>query len=268
MREPIPGDHGGHRSQPSVAVLDDVPADVEIVPDNIRALASLYQTAMLEEMKLFATIDKVVEHFWMGVLPISRSDAGDALYRYHRDAPQRLSEGDRRSLYGRTLGIAIGSIDEPKRNHEFAERWARCLAAISRYGHDGARAPVLEAALALAHNGSSHGFGIAHFAAVELGDTVRRILRVLSSAEILAAYGVSSLWQLVERISQQYLGGAADGPRYRTMADAGLHVLRWLGDNALRLVDAPDAVTIDDGLVKAVERWLAASGASSDASRS
>jgi hypothetical protein len=69
--------------------LDEgTPAD--IVPDNVRALAVIYSAAMIEELKLFAVADKVVEQFVLGAVPVSRGPAGDALYDY---LPLRCARG-------------------------------------------------------------------------------------------------------------------------------------------------------------------------------
>src|SRR5262249_55688655 len=49
--------------------------DYQIVVDNIRAMQPIYFAAMLEELKVFQVVDKLVELFQNGVLPISRGAA-------------------------------------------------------------------------------------------------------------------------------------------------------------------------------------------------
>src|SRR5207244_523461 len=119
----------------------------------------------------------------------------------------------------------------------------------------------------LAVNLSLHGYGVAHFAAQELRGRIEEILDMLSSAEILAAYGVRDVWQLVERVSTIYLGGALNGVRYRTTAQSGGQIILWLADHAniLASVADPSSATLNQlfrdtgptGIQVPVERWLA-----------
>ena len=77
---------------------------------------------------------------------------------------------------------------------------------------------VAKAATDLAVNLSLHGYGVGYFAAVELQKFVREVLSMLSRQEVMAAYGTTTVWQLVERVSELYLGGSVNGVRHRTMA--------------------------------------------------
>jgi hypothetical protein len=108
--------------------LDD-DGDV-IVADNIRATRALYASAMLEEIKLFSVVDRLVEQFASGKLPLGRGNAGKRLYQYWKNAPSRLSESDRRNLYSRTFGLPGGEgVAAP--NQEFADLWLRFVAAVA-----------------------------------------------------------------------------------------------------------------------------------------
>src|SRR5205085_5155061 len=82
--------------------------DFEIIADNVRALQPAYFAAMFEELKVFQVVDKIVELFQNGILPIGRGEAGNALFKYWKETATRVSEQERRSFYARTLGIVGG----------------------------------------------------------------------------------------------------------------------------------------------------------------
>lgn len=250
--------------------LPDLEAGTEadIIGDNVKALSAIYFAAMLEELKFFSVMDKVVEQFMNGALPIKRSSAGDPLYRYHREAQIRINEFERRGLYARSFGVAQGSVDEPMPNREFSDSWVRFLSAVSLYGRElksterkqVSGEQVFKTARDLAVNLSLHGFGLAHFAAVELQNLVKSLKDTLSNVDVLAAYGVRDVWQLVERVSNMYLGGAVNGVRQRTMATSGAAIIQWLAISAPSLIGSYRNLLIDDVLISHVERWLAVTG--------
>jgi hypothetical protein len=250
--------------------LPDLEAGTEadIIIDNVKALSAIYFSAMLEEMKLFAVMDKVVEQFMTGALPIKRSSAGDPLYRHHREAPLRINEFDRRGLYARSFGVAQGSVDEEMPNREFNDLWIRFLSAVSIFGREQdstemkrvSQEQIFKTARDLAVNLSYHGYGLAHFAAIELQSLIKTVKDTLSHPDVLAAYGVRDVWQLCERVSNMYLGGAPNGVRHRTMAQAGAAIIQWLALSGSSLVGSFRNLNVDDTLRSHVERWLSVTG--------
>lgn len=245
---------------------------VDIVAPNVLAVAGLYRAAMLEEMKLFAVADKVAEHFTIGMIPISRGPAGDRLFTWIREAPNRFSEVERRGIYGRVLGLAQGNAQNSLPNREFSDLWIRFLSIVSVLSREvdiniprsATGEQALKAARDLAVNLSLHGFGVAHFAAVETQQLVQQVLDMLQQSEILSAYGTTDYLQLVDRLSGMYLGGSVNTVRYRTMAQSGFNIMRWLADHAPQLsssnLSRPADLFDDRALVDNVERWLAVTG--------
>lgn len=263
---------GATEGSPSAIDIDlpdlEAGTEADIIADNVKALSAIYFSAMLEELKFFAVMDKIVEQFMNGSLPIKRGSAGDPLYRYHREAQIRINEFERRGLYARSFGVAQGSVEEELPNREFNDLWIRFFSAVSLYGRElksverrmVSTEQVFKTARDLAVNLSLHGYGLAHFAAVELQTLIRSTKDTLSNPEVLSAYGVRDVWQLVERVSGTYLGGSVNGVRQRTMASSGAAVIQWLAASAPSLVGAYRNLLIDDVLISHVERWLAVTG--------
>lgn len=271
LAQSLAGASDGRQSSIDIDLPDlEAGTEADIIGDNVMALSAIYFAAMLEELKFFSVMDKVVEQFMSGMLPVKRSSAGDPLYQYHRAATTRINEYERRGLYARSFGVAQGSVDEPLPNREFNDLWFRFLGAVSRYGREKdaksyiaqtvSQEQVFKGARDLAVNLSYHGYGLAHFAAVELQELVKLIKDALSTPDVLAAYGVRDVWQLVERVSNAYLGGNANSVRQRTMATSGSQIIRWLSQKAPSLVGPVGQLIIDDAVISHVERWLAVTG--------
>jgi hypothetical protein len=252
--------------------LPDIEQDsgADIVPENLQALSALYFAAMLEELKFFAVADKVAEQFTQGMLPMSRGPGGHAIYDYIRGTPERFTEAERRGIYARAFGIAQGSVNEPMPNREFNELWLRFFSAVSMWERleDSTERrivtppQVFKNARDLAVNLSLHGYGIAHPAAIELQNDIKGIISMLSYPDVLTAYGVRDKWQLVERVSQMYLGGAANGVRQRALAQSGKTVIQWLATKHVALGNPYGQFDLaqERDLLFNVERWLAVTG--------
>src|SRR6185436_5717349 len=97
---------------------------------SIRAVGPIYAAAMLEELRLFDVMDRLVSLYQSGRLPIRRGPAGERLYQYWKQQPPRLSQPERRSLYSRVVGVG-GEDADATANREFADLWLRFIASVS-----------------------------------------------------------------------------------------------------------------------------------------
>jgi hypothetical protein len=288
---------GGVPSAMGIDLPDlEAQADVEIVSDNIRAMQAIHFASMLEEMKLFQVVDKLVELFQNGLLPFGRGRAGDLLYGYWKKSTNRLGEVERRNLYARGFGLPGGDASIANPNREYSDLFLRFASAVSQYVRqftvdDMLRSgtpfrvneeAVRKAGADLAANLSLHGYGIAHFAATELQGQINEIISILGDPEVKNAYGGRDMWQVVDQVAALELGGARNGTRYRTMATSGAIVIRWLAERSsilrsgygqplLNMMEIrrpsprpagskPTTNPTDRDLVDAVEQWLAITG--------
>ena len=256
----------------------DVSADTEIVADNVRVVQAIYFAYQLESMRAFQVVDRLVELFQQGLLPLGRGQARKLLQRYG-SGHDRLSEGERRDLYARALSAPGGDASDPRPNREFPTLWLRLISSVAmleceRSGSatDGpvmaARAAVARAARALAANASTHGAGLVS-AARRLSVDANALRAVLETPEIRQAYGARDMWQVIDQVAVTELGGSVSVTRYRQLAHAGSAVLQWLADHADALSKPATSyaeLPLDGSdLVYAVEQWLAASGTDDDA---
>jgi hypothetical protein len=275
----------------SAVDLPDVDAriNVEIVVDNLIAIQGLYFAAMLEQLKMFAVVDKLVEQFVRGQLPLGRGNAGKTLYNYWKKNPSRLTEIERRNLYMRTFGFSGGDSSAGTANAEFADLWIRFLSSVSIFARKltiddffRSQEEIIRSGRDLARNLSLHGCGIAYFASIELQEQIREIIGLLSDDEIKTAYGARDMWEVIDRVASLEPGGAKNRAAYRAIATARAIIIKWLAANSEKLITQgqvaflnvpalcnrppatvdrePIASPTDCELVDACESWLAAAG--------
>ena len=291
----------GQDAQPSDITINlpDLEQDVsnfEIITGNIFALQPAYFCSMLEELKVFQVVEKLVELFQNGVLPVVRGDAGNLLFAYWKDAALRVSEAERRGFYARSLGFPGGDADSP--NRDFKDLFMRFVSAVSSFVRQNTVDNILRSNIPgaisqqqvrksgrdLATNISSHGYGIAYPMATELQKEINNVMAILKNDEIQNAYGAKDMWQLVDQVAGLELGGAKNSVKYRTMASSGATVFAWLATRAqqlsstsympildiTQLFNAPSFSTkpttnpSDFDLVGACDQWLAVTGTQED----
>ena len=269
--------------------LDNL-ADQNIVRENIRVMGPMIVSAMFEELKVFQVVDRIVEQFQRGMLPVGSGSAGRLLYNYWREAPNRMSEQERRDFQTITLGVPGGNPNALV-NRDFNDLWIRFVSSVSSYVRQNdvdtllrssvpgsiSQQQVRKAARDLAANLTLHGYGMAHYAAREIQAQVSFVIKLLQDKEILAAYGARDMWQVIDHVATYDLGGAKTSSRYRTLATCGTIIIEWLAKRA-KEISKPTGMLInlaevrspieelnhratvnpsDYDLVNACELWLA-----------
>jgi hypothetical protein len=241
--------------------LPPLAAPSGIQPQNVLAAGVIYAAYELEQLKSFAVLDRIVEQFQRGALPISRTSAGQALTRYIQNGPNRLSATERGAVYARALGKG-GDQQGTIVNRDFDRLWARFLSAVGAHARASRRrVDIRKAGRDLASNLSLYGYGIGYFAAKELQDQIAEVAKVLSLADVRAAYDARDMWQVIDRVAASELGGARNAARHRTLATSGLEIIRWLAASGR---SRPQTGVPSCALVKACEAWLGANGDGGD----
>jgi hypothetical protein len=234
--------------------------DVEIIRENLDAAQAIYFAYQLEEARMPQVIERIVELFRSGLLPLSYGKAGDYLYGYYKKASERITEGERRDLYMRAFGAPGGdpSLNQP--NREFSELWLRFVSAVSSFGRQlsydrifrsavpmgVSQEQVRKAGRDLAASLSRNCYGIAYQFSKELKTLIIEYRDLLSDPEIRGAFGARDMWQVIDQVNANYLGGARNSHRYRTQAKSGAVVIAWLGNNHQRLTNGySDVVSVN-----------------------
>ena len=287
----------------SISLPDfNLSTEYEIQEKNVEAFGPMICAAMLDELKAFEVVDKLVELSQIGVLPTGLSGAGKMLYDYWKSAPNRMSDAERRNFYSLTMGIPGGSVNGAA-NRDFNDLWIRFVSSVSNLVRQRStdfllranipnslnQQQVRKSARDLALNLSSHGYGMVAFAARDLQQQINTMIELLGHPEVRSAYGARDMWQVIDQVAALELGGARNSARYRTLATCGAIITKWLSkkDNIKRFNSATSAdkvIDVDEvlsanphsagvdatknptdyDLVNACELWLADTAVSDD----
>lgn len=217
--------------------------DSEIESDNIRAVGMLYAGYHLEQMRLFDVVDRIMEIFMNGQLPIGVGAAGAALDDYYWTSEDRMSQAARYSHYSRVLGVAGGDVSrEVQPNTEFNNLWLRFLSSVAEYDRQQRVADLLntnngqrslattiehvrKAGRDLAANVSLYGWAATHYAAKRLSHQIELSFNILRQPAIQRAYAATGPFQVIERVAAAEFRQVPNIVRHRTMADAGNGIL-------------------------------------------
>jgi hypothetical protein len=264
----------------------------EIVSANLRALETIYFTAMLEEARLFDVVDRLVAMFSRGMLPLGPGRGGAMLYRHWKGHHSRLTTEQRRNVYARAFGLPGGDADVIP-NREFNDLWMSFVSIVGMYSAELQSLPpgersvgpeeVLVSGRTLAVNLSTHGHGLAWFAAQDFKAEIQQVMELLSDAELQSAFDAKDPGQVIHNVAASELGARPNVPRAHTRATSGLIIIRWLANRRARLlrprsanilrhediVEGRTAASLnkkatvyptDSDLVTACERWLGVTG--------
>ena len=226
--------------------------DTAIVPETIRALGALYYAARLEDLRMFDVVDRLVERFLDGLLPIGQHSEAIQEWLAIRTSP---SHQERRNLYAQAFGLPGGDPGGLP-NREFGDLWLRFLAAVAAL--DGDQRHARAAAQDLAVHLSARRGPAAMAGPVER--QTRKAIDVLSDREIQRAYGARDVAGLIDSVALTEFGGAQNSARALTEANSGVTVFAWLAARSTEPTDAD--------LVNACEQWLAVAGIGAWLSRS
>ena len=223
--------------------------DVEIVRENLDAAQAIYFAYQLEEARMPQVVERIVELFRAGLLPLSYGKTGDYLYSYYKKSSERITEGERRDLYMRAFGAPGGdpSLNQP--NREFNDLWLRFVSSVSSFGRQltvdrmfrsqiplsVSQEQVRKSARDLAASLSRNCYGIAYQFSKELKVLIIEYRDLLSDPEIRSSFGARDMWQVIDQVNANYLGGTRNSHRFRTQAKCGAVIIAWLSKNHQRL---------------------------------
>lgn len=227
----------------------------QVIKDNVSLFGAMIFASMLDELRAFQVVDRLVESARRGEISLIKGDAGTQLYKYWRDAPNRMSDIERQTFYAMTLGIPTGQPGVTV-NTEFQDLWLRFVSSVSSLVRESrvdqllrSQLPsainqqrVKKAARDLTSNMSLYGYGMAFYAAVDLQKQINEMIKLLDDKELRSVYGARDMWGVIDQVAQTELGGARNSSKYRTLATCGAIITRWLAENLGRLRDPTTAV--------------------------
>jgi hypothetical protein len=222
----------------------------EVEGNHCRLMGSFIFASAFEELKAFQVVDTLVAMSQRGELSLIRGAAGTQLYNYWREAPNRMSEGERQTFYAMTLGLPTGQPGVAV-NTDFQDLWLRFVSSVSSLVRESRvdqlirsalpvainQQQVKKAARDLALNMSSRGYGMAFYAAADLQKQINEMIALLQDSELRAAFGARDMWGVIDHVAQTELGGARNSSKYRMLATSGAIITTWMANHTDRLRD-------------------------------
>ena len=224
----------------------------KIVPSNLRAASLLYAARHQEEMGLFQAADTVAAAIISGTTKPKTKGSGastaEARARaYVAGRGERLTPTERASFIqlvgdGVQMDFEVVASDSAKQMEAYARLVASVSASLDEFADDNVSSErdhlVDEAdksADDLALTMSNHAYGGAHYAASKLAEHARIAFELLKDPEILDAYGVSSMHELIAKITKKTTG---EIQLLERRGEAGARLIASLADN-VDLLGAP-----------------------------
>lgn len=231
-------------------IVSEDASNQEIEPTNVQAVAMIAAAQEIEQTGAFDVVDRMLELFLQGMLPVRDDSGGRSLDRYYWEAEDRLDASARSGQYARILGKGSTGDSDVQPNVQFEQLLMRFVSSLVRYDSDlqvstvvmldgndrpGSSEPVRKAAQDFAANASLFGWGFAIFAARRLSRHIDLVFDVLGQETLQRAYGVTGPWQLVERVSAVEFGSTPAIVQHRTRAQAIKDLLDLLARYAAEL---------------------------------
>ena len=229
-----------------------IPADFDeaVIPSQLHAAADLYFIMLHEKMKVFKVVDILRRLYREGRIRIQRGPGARGLYLLEKWKPLRYGQKDRMVAYMRVFNYSkaprpAGAIVNKNFQHQFVALMSSLaqyfrdltIGEVIRGGQDIEQRPFGNVAsiqrlgtdLRYALDRSSYGniVALAH----ETGLYLKQVLELLDAPDIKKSFDSNSKWDVVEFVSNRYLGGARDLSQHAQMAESGRRVLQWVADN-------------------------------------
>src|SRR5262245_59295797 len=232
--------------------------DDSIVPSQLHAAAELYYIYQHERMKIFQVVDVLLRLFHQGRMRIQRGPAARGLYLLKKWQPLRYTLRNRMIAYRRAFNY--GTVQAPAgaiMNANFHRQLVGFMVAVSQYFRDlligevirggplieqrpfGSIGTVQRIGLDLRYALDRSTYGNIFSLSMEVGHYLLSVLKLLDSPDIKKAFDANTKWDVVEIVSNRYLGGVAEPSQRAKMAESGRRVLQFIADNDFKTVTDP-----------------------------
>lgn len=251
--------------------------DEAVIPSQLHAAADLYYIYQHERMQVFRVVEVLLRLFHEGRMRIQRGPGARALYLIEKHRPMRYTQSHRLLAYRRAFNY--GNLTPPSdaivyRN--FHHQFLAFASAIAQYFRDlligevirgsqlinqrpfGSQATIQRVGEDLRFQLDRASYGFILPLTLETGNYLETILEALDTADIKRSFDANTKWDVVEIVSNRYLGGAREISQRTKMADAGRRLLNYVADNPFRTRDF-NAFQAEIGpLGPVAEEWIAA----------
>jgi hypothetical protein len=224
--------------------------DDSVVPSQLHAAAELYFIYQYERSKVFQVVDVLLRLFHHGRMRIQRGPGARGLYLLEKWQPLRYSQRHREVAYRRAFNYGLNPAPAGAVvNRNFHRQLVGFMSALAQYFRDlligevirggqlieqrpfGSVATVQRLGLDLRYALDRATYGNIYSLATETGHYLKQVLHLLDAPDIKKAFDANTKWNVVEIVSQRYLGGMAEISQRAKMAESGRRILQFVADN-------------------------------------
>lgn len=232
--------------------------DDSIVPSQLHAAAELYYIYQHERMKVFQVVQVLQRLFREGRMRIQRGPGARGLYLLDKWKPLRYTLRDRMVAYRRAFNYGnaptpAGSIV----NQQFHRQFVGFMVAVAQYFRDlligevirggplieqrpfGSIGTVQRIGLDLRYALDRSTYGNILALTVETGHYLHSVLELLDTPDIKKAFDANTKWDVIEIVSNRYLGGISEPSQRAKMAESGRRIIQFVADNDFKTAIDP-----------------------------
>jgi hypothetical protein len=252
--------------------------DDNFVASQLHAAAELYFIYQYERSKVFQVANVLLRLFHAGAIKLTRGPGANSLYLLEKWQPQRYSLRHREAAYRRAFNYGTGpSSPDTVVNRSFHRQLVGFMGAVAQYLRDlrigevirggqqieqrgfGSIATVQRLGVDLRYALNRATYGNIYALSVETGHYLKQVLTLLDAPDIKKAFDANTKWNVVETVSQRYLGGMAEISQRAKMAETGRRTLLFVADHDFKTGIDPALFEIEMGRIgQQAEAWLAA----------
>ncbi|MFM0052534.1 hypothetical protein [Caballeronia grimmiae] len=232
--------------------------DDSVVPSQLHAASELYYIYQHERMKVFQVVEVLLRLFRMGKMRIQRGPGARGLYLLEKWKPLRYSTRDRMIAYRRAFNYGVAEAPAGAIvNRNFHRLLVGFMVALAQYFRDlligevirggalieqrpfGSIGTVQRIGLDLRYALDRSTYGNIFALAMETGHYLKSVLQLLDAPDIKKAFDANTKWDVVEIVSNRYLGGIAEPSQRAKMAESGRRILQFVADNDFKTAIDP-----------------------------
>jgi len=252
--------------------------DESFVSSQLHAAAELYFIYQYERSKVFQVANVLHRLFHAGSIKLTRGPGANSLYMLEKWQPQRYSLRHREAAYRRAFNYGVNpTAPGTVVNRDFHRQLVGFMGAVAQYLRDlrigevirggqqleqrafGSAATVQRLGIDLRYALNRATYGSIYALAVETGHYLKQVLALLDAPDIKKAFDANTKWNVVETVSQRYLGGMAEISQRAKMAESGRRILLFVADHDFKTGVDPSLFETEMGQIgQHAEAWVAA----------
>ncbi|MGC4093193.1 MAG: hypothetical protein QM756_35960 [Polyangiaceae bacterium] len=232
--------------------------DESVVPSQLHAAAELYYVYQMERMKIFQVVDVLLRLFRLGKMRIQRGPGARGLYLLEKWQPLRYTQRQRMLAYRRAFNYGNAQVPAGAVvNRNFHRQLTGFMVALGQYFRDlligevirggqlinqrpfGSIGTIQRIGLDLRYALDRSTYGNIFALTMETGHYLKTVLKLLDTPDIKKSFDANTKWDVIEQVSNRYLGGVSEPSQRAKMAESGRRILQFVADNDFRTAIDP-----------------------------